>query len=105
MSRSVQRLVLRRGGDEQPEAVNGDQDAADQRGGVEPSQVELKPRRGERAIEQAELVAIPRREQADAYDQQVIEAMDPELRLRPQLVREHLEREVRALLDADCGAD
>src|SRR5437763_891570 len=80
--RSVQRLVLRRRGDEHREAIEGDQDATDKRGGVEPGEIDLQPGRRQRAVEQAELVAVPRGEAPDADDQRMVEAVDPELRGR-----------------------
>src|SRR3954447_9482422 len=97
---SVQRIAFRRRRNEHRDPVDGDQDAADNRRCVEPGEVDFEAGRPERAIEQAELVAEPRAEHADPDDQQVIEAMDPELHSGPQVVHEHMQREVRTRLDA-----
>src|SRR3954451_1046733 len=102
---SVQWIALRRRREEHREPVDDNQDAADERGCVEPGEVDLQPGRPERAVEQAELVAVPGAQRADADDQQMIEAMDPELGGCRQVVHEHMQREMRARLNADRGAD
>src|SRR3954447_26667109 len=70
---SVLRLALRQRRDHHRNTVDRDQDAADHRRRVEPGEIDLKPGRDQRAVEQAEFQAIIRREQADARDQRVIE--------------------------------
>src|SRR6202790_5813414 len=105
MNASVLGLALRQRGDLDSKAIDRDQDAADHAGRVEPGQVDLEPGRRQRAVEQAELEAIPRRETAKARDQRVIEAVDPELRAFGQAMHEHGEGEMRARPDADRRTD
>src|SRR3977135_4176795 len=76
----VRGVALRQRGDHHREAVDGDQDAADYRGGVEPREIDFEAGRRQRAVEQAQLEAVIRRKQAHACDQRVIETVDPELR-------------------------
>src|ERR1700687_1472514 len=77
---SVLGLALRQRGDHHRKAIDRDQDAADHAGRVEPGQIDLEPGRRQRAVEQAQLEAVPCRQPAKACDQRVIEAVDPELR-------------------------
>src|SRR5947209_11921857 len=102
---SVLRLAVRQRREHRRKAVDRNQHAADHRGRVEPGEVHLQARRREGAVEQAELEAVIRREQADARYQRVIEAVDPELRPLGQAVHEDRKREMRTRLDADGGAD
>src|SRR5580700_2805199 len=73
-------IALRQRGDHGREAVDGDQETADHRRRVEPGEIYFESRCGDRTVEQAELEAVPRDEQANADDERVIEAVDPELR-------------------------
>src|SRR5216684_711184 len=91
---SVLGFALRRRGDHHRQAVDGDQDAPDHGRRVEPGQIDFEAGRRERAVEQAELEAVPGGEQADARDQRVIETVDPELRGRRQPMHEHGEGEM-----------
>src|SRR3954465_11583479 len=102
---SVLRFALRQRRDHHREPVGGDQDAADHRGRVEPGEIDFQTGRDERAVEQAQLEAVIRREQADARYQRVIETMDPKLRGLRQAMHEDGEREMRTRLDANRGAD
>src|SRR5437868_5993545 len=98
---SVLRLALRQRRDHHRNPVDGDQDAADHRRCVKPGEIDVEAGRGERAVEQAKLEAVPPGEQADACDQRVVETMDPELRRLRQMMHEYGERKMRARLDAD----
>src|SRR3954465_8148268 len=78
--RSVLGLALGPRRDHHRKTVDRDQDAADHGGGVEPGQIDFEAGRDQRAIEQAKFHSVPGREQADADNERVVEAMDPELR-------------------------
>src|SRR3954452_20841381 len=95
---SVLRLALRQRRDHHRKTVDGNQDAADHRRRVEPGEIDFETGRRERAVEQAEFQPVPRREQADARYQRVIETMDPELRRRRQAMHEYREGEMRTRL-------
>src|ERR1700716_4322894 len=88
-SASVLGLALRQRGDHHCKAVDGDQDAAYDRRRIEPGEIDFETRRRQRAVEQAELEAVPRGEQADACDQRVIETVNPELRGLRQAMHEY----------------
>src|ERR1700759_2273895 len=92
---SVLGLALRQWGEHHRKPVDGDQQAADDGRRVEPGEVDFEARRGQHAVEQAELEAVPRHQQADAGDQRMVEAMDPELRGLGQAMHEYREREMR----------
>src|SRR5580704_890512 len=80
MNASVPGLAARRRTDHDGEPIDGDQDAADHARRVEPGQIDFEPGRRQRAVEQAKLEAVPRRQQTETRDQRVIEAVDPCLR-------------------------
>ena len=82
-------LALRQRGNHHRKTVDGDQDAADHGRRIEPGQIDFEAGRRQRAVEQAELEAVIRGEQADPGDQRVIKTMDPELRRPRQAVYEH----------------
>src|SRR5580704_12008258 len=100
MSASVSGLAARRRTDHDGEPIDGDQDAANHAGGVEPGQIDFEPGRRQRAVEQAKLDAVPGRQQTETRDQRVIETMDPELHGFRQTMHEHAERKMGARLDA-----
>src|SRR6266699_354074 len=102
---SVLGFASRQRGDHHRQAVDGDQDAADHARGVEPGEIDFETRCCEGAVEQAEPEAVPRRQQADACDQRVIEAVDPELRGLGQAVHKYGKRKMRTRPDADRSTD
>src|SRR4051812_12683218 len=104
-SGSVLGLALRQRGDHHRKTIDGDQDATDDRRGVEPGEIDLEAGRHQCAVEQAELEAVPGCEHADADDEGMIETVDPELRGFRQAMHEHGEREMRTRLNPDRRAD
>src|SRR6478609_517390 len=89
-------FALRQRGNHRRETVDGDEDAADDAGCVEPGQIDFETGGRQRAIEQAEPEAVPGSKQADARYQRVIDPVDPKLRGFRQTMHEDGEGEMRA---------
>jgi len=96
---------LRLRGDHRHDAIESDQHTAHDGRGIKPGQVDLKAWGRQRAVEQAELEAIPRHQQTDRRNQCVIETVNPELGDQRQSMHEHSKGEMGPRSNADRRAD